>query len=743
MKLERNTYPKSFQTKALIKRGSQSFRTSSEDRIKLRFQGPKSQNSNSKPLWEGMVHNPTPKIVAGAVLLGAGIAVKLIGLGTVVAAPVLIPLALGIGLAGAVLMGWGGIQYLNPLNKKSQEKAVTDNLSPSKQEKSKKQELHLPSKPGVLKNSIETELRTSSEGETAASKGPIELPAVSIPTSSDGEVSPTLTQSIKESAALFQQEKAQNPDQADCLLKAVSIKISEGREIQAVIYKKSTEANGSYLYELRKPTEQGGELLESIQSHPEEIQYYHLPVKDYISLEFKGNPLPRFRSNKGSERLTLQTALLNEVMPTLAQYKKPIISKNNTSGASELVFAANGFHEGSRLDMQIAPDHTLGPDDFMTLKMPEAFKGSYINTSFCPAIPTRSQFIQELSVYRNEPFTEANYHLYGSVSPEGVVKYEISRPLSRGGQVFATATAVPKTGKLYGKKADHFYELSLDRNLDEANVVKGYKHDYKDRLTTFLLAKTLKTLDETGEKTIIQPTYYKGSDNQIFEYRPDDDAYALGLIPHKDFAYIHDPMNPAHSPRHVNAHEWSKQYVRPEDCGKYTITRVKMEPCPDFLGDIPFKSEEGKQIPVKAYGHLSQHSTIWLNTGDEEDPQDLIRLRHSTNAAPACNIPSKKLHHLEFDFYGIQEGFGNTFSVKDKRVLMDAVLKKACQQAKEEGLVLVINRSVSTLGQEDILKKNGFTQDVQGIHARYPGSYLNPPSRFNGAFIFDGSHNNL
>jgi hypothetical protein len=40
---------------------------------------------------------------------------------------------------------------------------------------------------------------------------------------------------------------------------------------------------------------------------------------------------------------------------------------------------------------------------------------------------------------------------------------------------------------------------------------------------------------------------------------------------------------------------------------------------------------------------------------------------------------------------------------------MDALLDKACEEAKQKGLILLIKQSVLTLGQEDLLRKHGFT----------------------------------
>lgn len=53
---------------------------------------------------------PALKLLGGGVLLASGIAIKVLGLATVIGAPVLLPIGLGAAAAGACLMGWGGYQ---------------------------------------------------------------------------------------------------------------------------------------------------------------------------------------------------------------------------------------------------------------------------------------------------------------------------------------------------------------------------------------------------------------------------------------------------------------------------------------------------------------------------------------------------------------------------------------------------------------------------------------------------------
>ncbi|WP_373532503.1 hypothetical protein [Vampirovibrio sp.] len=59
-----------------------------------------------------------PKLVVGTVLLAAGLAIKAFALATVLAAPILVPVGLGLGMVGALLMGWGGVQAYKQSNSK-------------------------------------------------------------------------------------------------------------------------------------------------------------------------------------------------------------------------------------------------------------------------------------------------------------------------------------------------------------------------------------------------------------------------------------------------------------------------------------------------------------------------------------------------------------------------------------------------------------------------------------------------
>lgn len=86
---------------------------STNDQFQLRFQGKKTTSKDSESLWSRLTQGPTPKVIAGGLLLGSGVAIKIVGLATILAAPILVPLGLGLALTGIGLMGWGGAQYFN------------------------------------------------------------------------------------------------------------------------------------------------------------------------------------------------------------------------------------------------------------------------------------------------------------------------------------------------------------------------------------------------------------------------------------------------------------------------------------------------------------------------------------------------------------------------------------------------------------------------------------------------------
>lgn len=110
-----------------------------QDSFSPRFQGNGAQSAK-KPHWfSRTVHSPYTKLVSGGLLLAGGIAIKLLGLATVLGAPVLLPIGLGVAAAGVGLMGWGGFQAFGkkkdanePGEAVSQESPVTDTDSSSR-----------------------------------------------------------------------------------------------------------------------------------------------------------------------------------------------------------------------------------------------------------------------------------------------------------------------------------------------------------------------------------------------------------------------------------------------------------------------------------------------------------------------------------------------------------------------------------------------------------------------------------
>lgn len=120
MKLEQSIYPKVYQAKD---RSSQANLRAflgdafqSRDHIQFR-----SQNSKkSKSLVIRILKGPAPKLIGGTLLLATGLATKVFGLATVIGAPILLPLGLGLATLGTLLIGWGGYQSWKLSRMKSQ-----------------------------------------------------------------------------------------------------------------------------------------------------------------------------------------------------------------------------------------------------------------------------------------------------------------------------------------------------------------------------------------------------------------------------------------------------------------------------------------------------------------------------------------------------------------------------------------------------------------------------------------------
>jgi hypothetical protein len=108
------------------------------DQFQVKFQGAPSQSSQpSQSLFEKVTQGTVPKLIAGGALLLAGLSIKLFGLATVLAAPILVPLGIGLASAGALLVGWGGIQSYKQSKSSSKVQAddskgtVVSNQSPA------------------------------------------------------------------------------------------------------------------------------------------------------------------------------------------------------------------------------------------------------------------------------------------------------------------------------------------------------------------------------------------------------------------------------------------------------------------------------------------------------------------------------------------------------------------------------------------------------------------------------------
>lgn len=102
-----------------------------QDSCKVCFQGNEAQSSKTSNWFSRTMQSPYTKLVSGGLLLAGGIAIKLLGLATVLGAPILLPIGLGVAAAGVGLMGWGGIQAFGKKNDASETGEAISQESPA------------------------------------------------------------------------------------------------------------------------------------------------------------------------------------------------------------------------------------------------------------------------------------------------------------------------------------------------------------------------------------------------------------------------------------------------------------------------------------------------------------------------------------------------------------------------------------------------------------------------------------
>lgn len=144
------------------------------DSFQVRFRGVAQPAEKPKNLWVKLTHGPAPKLIAGTVLLAAGIAIKVMGSATVLGAPILVPLGLGIAVSGSALMGWGTLQLLDRSKTHADRASLPtppQSPPPAAEEETTSTHNHIPNHTGPLDQPVQT-----SENEVVHSTHSAEQP---------------------------------------------------------------------------------------------------------------------------------------------------------------------------------------------------------------------------------------------------------------------------------------------------------------------------------------------------------------------------------------------------------------------------------------------------------------------------------------------------------------------------------------------------------------------------------------
>ena len=146
-----------------------------KDLLQLGFQEPKHDKTKSNSLIKTLIHGPATKLALGSCLAASGVVLKTIGIISIVGAPVLAPIGIGMVLAGVGLLGWGSVQLAN--ERKTNKSSLPSNPAFSlTKHQSQTQKLFIAAKEGNLEE-VKTLIKSGIDINKPYSEGAVPLHA--------------------------------------------------------------------------------------------------------------------------------------------------------------------------------------------------------------------------------------------------------------------------------------------------------------------------------------------------------------------------------------------------------------------------------------------------------------------------------------------------------------------------------------------------------------------------------------